>query len=161
VQLGKGEDLAHPIWQRVTYATSMALPRALLVPKTTYAWRVVAWSWAGSAVSPTFHFTTQGVVEVPDGGADGGLDAAADAGPDGSICGPVTCSGIDGGLTCGCYQVYMNTDYSVNCSDGLCTCFPVRDGGTADGGPVRFIDNQACSSAARLQAEYFQYCGCP
>jgi hypothetical protein len=37
VQTGKGDDLAHPIWQRVTSATSIALPRALLVGGTTYA----------------------------------------------------------------------------------------------------------------------------
>jgi hypothetical protein len=108
-------------------------------------------------VSPTFHFTTQ-EVEIPDAGTDGGGDGG---GRDGSICGPVTCSGTDGGLNCYCYQVYMNVDYTVNCADGTCTCFPTRDGGTADGGPVRFIDNQACSSEARLQADYWQYCGCP
>lgn len=169
VQLGKGEDFTAPLWQRRTSTTSLKLPRALLVRGTTYAWRVVAWNSAGSAASKTSLFTTQDL-GPPDGGADAGADAGADGGADagldagtdgGSSCGVPTCTGTDGGFTCGCYQTYGGTDYSVYCGEGSCTCAPIRDGGTGDGGRVRFNDETACSSAAYLRTLYFERCGCP
>ncbi len=166
LEVSKDESFKRLAWRRATYGTSLRLRRGLLAPNSTYFWRVRAWSWVGSAVSPTFTFTTRGQV-VQDAGVDAAMDASVDASkdvsvdaaPDGGMCGAPTCTPTAVGRACTCVRSTPGGDnYGLQCNGADCTCYKYAGEITYGG---RFGDDSVCASQVQMQALFLANCACP
>lgn len=162
VQLSKDESFRRPVWQRFTYGSSLPLPRGLLAGGQTYYWRVLAWSWVGSATSQVFRFTTVAPPPKPeaDAGADASVEDAApprdsgtttDAGTCSAQPAPSCTSNID---MCSCSRDYNGAGYSMNCTGGVCACLK-------DGKPTgEFQTGQTCTSQQTAAQAMVTRCPC-
>ncbi len=166
LEVSKDESFKRLAWRRAIYGTSLRLRRGLLAANQTYFWRVRAWSWVGSAVSPTFSFTTRGQVPQDagvdgsvDASADASVDASADAKPDGGTCSVPMCTPSAVGRACSCTRSDPVTgSYALQCNGADCTCFKYN-GEIEYGG--RFGDDSVCASQVQMEALFLANCACP